>query len=142
MIPAVEQLRNNNRTAERESVLIPFERRRRRYGCRKCERPGIEIIVTEKLEDGAVVGVGARFGRDIDLARFAAEFSGIDARLNLELLKSVYGRQKRIDIKVHVRVGYAIQRVIGERPPVACDRERYFSPIVAGTARGKTCVRD
>src|SRR5207249_1476605 len=75
-----------NRAAQRKAVLVPLERRGNGHRFGKAERARVQSVVSQELEDRAMVFVRAAFGRDIDLAHFAAELSRINSSSSFELL--------------------------------------------------------
>src|SRR5262249_46068796 len=119
-----ELLRQPDRAAEREAVLIPFERLLRRVLCAHAgEVVGARIqrVIAQKLEERAVIVARAGFGRDVDLRRSAPELRREDARLHLELLHGVSRRQDDRRVEVHVCVLHAVNREAVEVAALACD---------------------
>jgi hypothetical protein len=83
---AVEEFRDDHRPAQGAAILIPFEGILRRTRGAKRVIFGVQLLVAEKLECGAVKLVSAGTRQHIDLRRGAAKFGGIDTGLNLEFL--------------------------------------------------------
>src|SRR5690349_10902832 len=80
---AVEQLGDLDWAAEGEAVLVPLERRGNRYLGGEAVRAGVQVVVTEKLKHGAMVGVSSTLGRDVDLGGFTPELGGVNSGLHL-----------------------------------------------------------
>src|ERR1700750_1511360 len=85
--------------------------------------PGVEKVVAQELEGSPVKGVGAGFGRYVDLSRFTAALRGIYAGLHLGLLYGINRGQQNIQVEVAIGVRYAVQRVIA--PGGARSRQRH-----------------
>ena len=120
-----EQMVPPRRTAGSVAVLGPLERRLRRSGLRGRERvrPGVPGVVAVEFEAGAVEAVGARFRDHVHLARLAAEFRGVDAGLDLELLERVDRGEKDVGVEVDVGVVDAVERVEVELAALARNRQ-------------------
>ena len=84
-----------------------------------------------------MVLVGPADGGDVDLRGFASELGGIDARLHLEFVQRVDGRQERVAAVIDVRIGDAVQRVVIELLPLPADRNLGSRAAVASLARGR-----
>ena len=74
--------------------------------------PGVELVVAQEFEHGAVVFIGAGFGGNVDLPGCPAELRGIDPGLDLELLQGIDRRLQNVGVEIDVGVGDAVQRVV------------------------------
>ena len=78
--------------SQSKAVLVPLKWRFPRRIAGESIRAGVQGVVAEKLEYGAVVCVGSAFGRDVDLAGLVPELRGVGSRLYLEFLQRIDGR--------------------------------------------------
>ena len=67
-------------------------------------RTGIERLVAEELEDGAVERIRTRLGHDVHLSCRPPELRRVDAGLHLEFLERVDRGQEDVGVEVDVRV--------------------------------------
>src|SRR5262249_51881122 len=101
--------RNGNRTAERESELVPLEGILRRPGSGKRVVFGVQFVVAQEVEERAVVLVASWLGRYVNLGGLATELRGIDATLHFEFLQGVDRGKHDEGVEVGVGVLHAIQ---------------------------------
>src|SRR5262249_48323714 len=106
-----------DRSAERAAELILLERRFGQSGGGVEVVRRVELVAAQVLEGSAVEEIAARLGDDADLAAAAgAEFRGIGARLDAELLDVLEARlqlEGRHDLAVQVA-----RRGVDDRRPV------------------------
>src|SRR5439155_13886522 len=103
-ILSVEQFRDQHRSAKSESVLVADKGVF--LGAQHGERirPGVQLGVPEKFEQGPVEGVRAGLRGYIDLTGLPAEFSRINTSLHFELLDRIDRRRQDLGVKVDVDV--------------------------------------
>src|SRR5262249_40174691 len=126
-----EYLRNLDRPAQHETVLVAHERvlQHRSAGERIVQR--VELRVTEELEQRAVIGVRAGLRRDVHLARSSSELGRIPARRHLELLAKTDRGKEQVAVKVVVRVLDAIEGEVIELAPLPGDADVLRRPLPA-----------
>src|SRR5881409_1096472 len=94
VLPVVD-LRQPNRTAQREAVLVPLEGLPQAFTS-ECILARIELVIAKELEHGSVKLFCSGLGQNIDLRRGAPELGRKDSSLNLELLERIDGWQEDI----------------------------------------------
>src|SRR5581483_4186214 len=113
LVLPIEELRNAHRPVRLESEVVPLERILR-LGGGELVLLGVQNVVAQEFEEGAVVGVAARLGEYVDLCTLMPVLRRVDADLNLELLNRVNGGQGDVRVEVHVHVVDAVERVVIE----------------------------
>ena len=78
-----------------------------------------------------MIRVGARLGGHTDLPELAAQFGGVHAGLDLELLQGINRRQENVRIEVDVGVVRAVEREVVPFTPTAADGNLLLRPIAA-----------
>src|SRR5256712_7417921 len=119
VLPVVD-LRQPNRTAQREAILVPLEGFPQAFTS-ECILPRIEFVVAKELEHRSVKLVCSGLGQNIDLRCGAPDLGRKDSGLNLELLQRIDGWQEDIGVEVHVGNLHAVQSEVVELAPLACN---------------------
>src|SRR5438093_3918901 len=140
VLPVVD-LRQPNRTAQREAVLVPLKRLSQAY-TRKCILARIELVVAKELEHRSVKLVCPGLGRNIDLRRGAPELGRKDSSLNLELLQRIDGWQEDIGVEIHVGILHAVQGEVVELAALARDRNVLLGALSPLPSNGLSGIRE
>src|SRR5262249_18243606 len=140
VLPVVD-LRQPNRTAQREAVLVPLEGFPQAFTS-ECVLSRIELVVAKELEQRSVKLICSGLGRNIDLRCGAPEFGRKDSGLNLELLQRIDGWQEDIGVEVHVGILHAVQGKVVELTPLARDRNVLLSALSPLASNGLSGIRE
>src|SRR5947209_7720335 len=81
-----------------------------------------------------MIAVAAGLGQYVDLCRLMAELRRINARLDLELLDSIDGREYDIGFEIGIRVRDTVKGVVVKHNPVSADGDGLTGPVSALTS--------
>src|SRR5262249_52025862 len=140
VLPVVD-LRQPNRPAQREAVLVPLEGFPLAFTS-ECILPRIELVIAKELEQRSVKLVCSGLGRHIDLRCGAPEFGRKDSGLNLELLQRIDRWQEDIGVEVHVGILHAVEREVVELAALASDRNVLLSALAPLPSNGLSGIRE
>src|SRR5438552_15454288 len=140
VLPVVD-LRQPNRAAQCEAVLVPLEGLPRAF-TRECILPRIELVIAKELEHRSVELVCSGLGRNVDLRCGAPELGWKDSSLDLELLQRIDGWQEDISVEVHVGILHAVQGEVVELAPLARNRNVLLSARAPLASSGLSGIRE